>query len=323
VTANPAAYNLLLRAEHYSGWRSPDGFRQALGLVKQAIDLDPTYADAHALLAETYQAFAWYGMMQADDAFRKSEAAAIRAVALDSASALGHAMLAANLSFFRYRWEEGEREFRLALALDSLNAQVRNFYSIHLRALRRFDEALRQMRRAQDLDQMYRHYHWASGYILACADRDDSAVVEFRRAVDFDSTYSRARLDLAEALFRLGRFDDGLREGRRTFEIAGDSAKVAVIAAARGGAGYRAARRRLGEIDLARLRGREPRAEAVTAIEYARAFLAKGERDSAITALERALKVRDPRLVYLVCPEFREIRDESRVRAILRGMNLR
>jgi serine/threonine-protein kinase len=322
VTANPAAYNLLLRAEYYSQWRSPAGFRQALGLVNKAIELDPLYADAHGLLAETYQAFAWYGLMPANEAFLKSEAEALRAVALDSASALGHAMLASNLSFFRYRWEEGEREFRLALALDSLNAQVRNFYSIHLRALGRFDEALRQMRRAQDLDQMYRHYHWASGYILACAERDDSAIVEFRRAVDFDSTYSRARLDLAEALFRLGRFDDGLRELRRTFEITGDSAKVAAIATARGEGGYRAARRRLAEIDLARLRHREARDEAVAAIDYGKAFLATGKRDSAIIALELAFNVRDPRLVYLVCPEFTEIRDETRVHAILRGMNL-
>jgi Tfp pilus assembly protein PilF len=244
-------------------------------------------------------------------------------VALDSASALGHAMLAANLSFFRYRWEEGERAFRRALSLDSLNAQIRNFYSIHLRASRRFDEALQQMRRAQDLDQMYRHYHWASGYIQACAGHDDSAAVEFRRAVDFDSTYSRARLDLAEALFRQGRFDDGLRESRRTFEIAGDREKAALFTAVRGAAGSRAARRRLGQIDLARLQASKSQGETVTAIEYARAFLALGERDSTIAALQRASHVRDPRLVYLVCPEFREIRDEARVRAILRGMNLR
>ena len=321
ATTNIAAYNHLLKSDYYQAGRTAEGLRLALREANQAIELDPLYGDAHAVRAAVYQGYAWYGMMRADEALLKSEASARRALALDSASALGHAILGANLSFLRHRWDQGEREFRRAVAIDSLNAQIHNFYAIHLRALGRFNEALREMRIAQNLDQMYRHYYWSAGFIQACAGRDDSAVVEFQRAVDFDSTYSRARIGLAQALFRLGRFDYGLHELRRTFEIAGDKEKAAVVAAARGAAGYANARRRLGEIDLARLRGREP--DPVTAIDFASAFIATGEIDSAITALERALSVQDPRLQYVICPDYGEVRDDPRVRDILRRMNLR
>ena len=323
ATSNPDAYRLLLTAEYHLAKRNNEAFVRAEGLIRQAIELDPLYANAYAVLAQTYQGYAWYGHMPADEAFGKAEAAAQSALALDSTSGLGHAMLAATLSFYRYRWAEGDEEFRRAIALDPEDAYIRNFYALHLRSLGRIPEALAQIRRAREMDQLYRHYYWATGYTLTLAGKDEDAIVELRRALRFDSTYWRAREELAGALARRGRYDAALREMDAGFTIAGDTEKAQVVAAARGKPGYQDAQRRLAAIDAGRLRLRARDGEYVSAFEQARALRDVGDREAAITQLERAYAVRDPRVTYVrLAPEFRVIASDPRVRALAQAMNL-
>ena len=260
--------------------------------------------------------------MPANEAFAKSETAAMNAVAYDPTSGLGHAMLAANLSFYRYRWADGEEEFRRAIALDPEDAYIRNFYALHLRSLGRFPEALAQIRRAREMDQLYRHYYWAVGYTLTLAGRDDDAIVELRRALQLDSTYWRAREELAGALARRGRYDDALRDMGTGFTIAGDTEKAQAFAGARGESGYRDARRRLAEIDGQRLRVRARDGKYVSAFEQARALLDLGEREAAIAQLELAGAVRDPRVTYVrFAPEFHSIANHPRVQVLVRALN--
>ena len=321
-TSNPDAYSLLLRAEYFLEKRNNEAFVRAEGLVREALDLDPLYASAYAVLAQTYTGYAWYGQMPADEAFGKTEAAALHALSLDSTSGLGHAMRAQTLSFYRYRWAEGEKEFRRAIELDPNDATIPNVYALHLRALGRIPEALVQIRRAQELDQLYRHYYWATGHTLTLAGKDEDAIVELRRALRLDSTYRRAREELAGALARRGRYDDALREMGAGFTIAGDSEKAQVVAVARGKSGYHAAQRRLAEIEGERLRLRARDGKYVSAFEQARVLLALGDRERAITQLERAYDVRDPRVTYVrFVPEFRAIANHPRVQALVRKMN--
>ena len=322
-TSNPDAYLLLLKAEHYLEKRNSEAFVRAQGLVMEALDLDPLYGDAFAVLAQTYQGFAWYGHMPADEAFAKSETAARKAVALDSTSALGHATLAAALSFYRYQWADGEKEFLRAIALDPDDASIRNFYAIHLRSLGRFPEALVQYQRARELDQLYRHYYWAAGYTLTLAGKDEDAIAELRQALRLDSTYSRARDELAGALARLGRYDAALNEMRAGFAITGDTELARAVAAAQGESGYRNAQRRLAEIDGQYLRVRARDGKYVPAFDQARVLRDLGDYESAIAQLERAYAVRDPRLTYVrYAPEFRGIVNHPRVQALIRAMNL-
>lgn len=325
ATSKPdSAYMLLLKAEHHLAKRTDAGLHRGRALANEAIELEPTYGDAYAVLAVAYQGFAWYGLEPPDQAFMKAEAAARRAVALDSTSGLGHAMIAATLSFYRYRWEDGEEEFRRAIALDPGNAMIRNFFSIHLRSLGRFPEALAEVRRAQEMDQLYRHYFWTSGFILTLAGRDEDAIMEFRRALAIDSSFLRARLALSDALARRGRHDAALREWRTGLVISGDSARSALVGAARGEAGYREVRRRLGAIDVQRLRRRVADGEYVAAFDLANALLDTGDREAAIAEFERSFAVRDPRLTYLFfAPRYRDVRRDPRIQALERAMNLR
>ena len=77
-----------------------------------------------------------------------------------------------------------------------------------------------------------------------------------------------------------------------------------------------------GAIELRRLREHAAAGNLVAPTAFAEALLAIGDRESAIDELERAYTVRDPRLFYLICPDYAEIREDPRVRAIRQRMNL-
>ena len=322
--ADLGAYRLLLEAEHYIGKRSAAGFRQARDLALQAIDRDPLYADAYAVLSQCYQGYAWYGVTPANDAFLKAESAALRAVALDPASGIGHAALGATLSFFRYRWAEGEEEFRRAIALDPANAEIRNLYSIHLRVQGQFPEALAEMRQAQALDPLFVHYFKSAGQILVAAGRDEEAVPELRKALDLDSTFVSARELLSDALARLGRYDEALREWQTALRLRGNDTSAAIVASARGKAGYEQAALKVAGMRYQSLQQEGASGQFVRSVDRANALLDLGNREQAIVELERAFEVHDPRLLNLAhAAAYRGIQQDSRVQSLERRMKLR
>jgi DNA-binding SARP family transcriptional activator/Flp pilus assembly protein TadD len=322
TTSNLEAWHLLLRASYALSKRGVPDLVNAHALIQQAIDLDPLYADAHAMLAQCLGGYAWYGVMPANEAFSRAEAAAKRAVALDSTNGLGHAMMGSALSFFHYRWEEAEAQFRRAIALDPENVISHNDYAIHLRALGRFDEALVEAQKAQSLDPNYRHFSWAVGYVLTLAGRDSEAVVELRQAIELDSTYTRPRFELVGALARLGRFDSAVRELSLALKLAGENEAAAVADTATGELGYRAAVRWMGAGRLKRLRDAQAHGKYVAPMQMADALLDAGDRDGTIMQIQLAFEVHDPRLTYLNSPRYRAIVVDPRVRAVLRQMNL-
>lgn len=322
ITSNPEAYSLLLRAAYALSKRTPPDLVNACSLIDRAIDLDPLYADAFAMKSQCLGGYAWYGLMRADEAFRGSEAAARHAIALDSTCGLAWAMLASKLSFFHYRWDEAEADFRRALALNPEIATSHNEYALYLRALGRFKEALAEERAAQSLDANYRHFSWAVGYVLTLAGRDSEAVVELRGAIGLDSTYTRPRFELVEALARLGRFDAAVRELSVALKIERYNEAAAVADTATSEPGYRAAVRWMGAARLKRLRDTQAHDKYVPPMQMADALLDAGDREGAITQIQLALEVRDPRLTYLNSPRYRAIVVDPRVRAVRRQMNL-
>jgi len=68
-TKNDEAYRLLLRARELLDQETQDGARRAIELLKSAIDLDPEFAQAHAVLAEAYAQSAgrWWAGGEASD----------------------------------------------------------------------------------------------------------------------------------------------------------------------------------------------------------------------------------------------------------------
>ncbi|HEY0301680.1 MAG TPA: adenylate/guanylate cyclase domain-containing protein, partial [Rhizomicrobium sp.] len=147
-TDNPQAYEHLLMARQYSVARNMTDARGAdmvIRLCRRAIEIDPSYAQAWALLARTQQLLGYAG--QGGD---YGQAAAEKALALDDALADAHAVRATNL-MLAHEDDEAQAEFDLALRLDpksyEVNKQAARFYFRR----KRFADAIRHYEKAVEV----------------------------------------------------------------------------------------------------------------------------------------------------------------------------
>jgi tetratricopeptide (TPR) repeat protein len=148
----PGAEDLFLRGRYYWNLRTADGLARAIDSYTQAIVTDPSYADAYAGLAESYDLLPQFGQADLGDSLRKAEHAADRAIALDPNLAAAHRAKAFSLFYWDWDVAESETEFRRALALDPGSAQTHQWYAGTLQLRSDGPEAIRQIDEAVRLD---------------------------------------------------------------------------------------------------------------------------------------------------------------------------
>jgi tetratricopeptide (TPR) repeat protein len=146
------AEELYLRGHYFWNLRTSDGLANALDAYMQAVVLDPSYAEAYAGLAETYDLLPQFGRADLGDALKKAEAAADRAIALNPNLADAHAAKAFALFYWDWDIAGSDAEFRRALALDPNSALTHQWYASTLDCRDDGVEALREIEAARRLN---------------------------------------------------------------------------------------------------------------------------------------------------------------------------
>jgi hypothetical protein len=92
-TVDPAAHEVYLEGRFYLNQYSSEASRKALALFQSAIAIDPSFAQAHAGLADAYATLALCCISTAE-AMPRSRAAAMKALELDPQLAAAHSAIA-------------------------------------------------------------------------------------------------------------------------------------------------------------------------------------------------------------------------------------
>ena len=116
ATPSIEAHDLYLRGRHFASKRTAQGLKRAIELFQQAVDIDSSYALAHAGLADATLLLIEYGKAPLADSLRKAKAHAQRALELDRDLGEAHASLG-GISTDEYDWKEAERQYRRAIEL--------------------------------------------------------------------------------------------------------------------------------------------------------------------------------------------------------------
>lgn len=143
-TGNFEAYDAYLKGRYFWQMRTAAAHQKALAYFEQAIQLDPTFAPAHAGLADTFALLGSLAVatLPPAEAGQKAVAAAARALEIDETLAEAHVSFAFATYSVEWNWAEGERHFKRAIELDPNYATARHWYALCLGQRGRLDEAL-------------------------------------------------------------------------------------------------------------------------------------------------------------------------------------
>lgn len=202
----PGVYEAYLKGRYEWNQRSGASLERAIAHFRHAVELDPTYAPAHAALADCYSQLATVlvGKGSPREYRPRAMTEAIKALQLDPFSAEAHAALG-YVRHYDWQWGEAEREFQRALDLNPSYPLAHIWYSNLLMSLGRMDEALEHVRVAHDLDPFSLIVNTNVGWVLSASGQHQEAARQLRHTIELDSTYLQARWRLAGALLSMGK----------------------------------------------------------------------------------------------------------------------
>src|SRR4030095_3129673 len=99
-TNSNEAYTLYLKGRYHYAKRQRDDFHKGIDYFQLAVELDPNFALAYALIADSYASMPAYPYLSPSDAFPKAKAAANRAVQIDPALPEAHTALGYSLGLY-------------------------------------------------------------------------------------------------------------------------------------------------------------------------------------------------------------------------------
>ncbi|HET8923138.1 MAG TPA: tetratricopeptide repeat protein [Candidatus Acidoferrum sp.] len=316
---NPEAYVSYLKGRYFWNKRTADGLKTAVAYFNQAIEEDPSYAQAYSGLADTYALLGdWqYAVMTPKEALPKAKAAAIKAVELDSTLGEAHNSLAFCLDGFDWDFESSEREFRRAIELNPSYATAHHWYAWHLALVGKNDEAIAEMKTAQNLDPLSLIINAELAELLAIAHSYDQSIEQSRKTIEMDPNFALAHNQLAQAYIQKEMHGEAIMELEKAIRLSGGSPIcTANLARAYAAEGKRdEALKLLSDLK----KGSNPTYSRAT--EIAMVYAALGDKDQAMNWLEKAYEWRfNPSI--LLRPGFDPLRSDPRFQDIERRIGL-
>ena len=180
-TTNLEAYDLYLRGRYQWHQRGEQSLLRAADLFERAIARDPSYAQAHAGLADALVLLPVYGRTPADSVLQIARREAEQAVALDSLLPDAWTTLAL-VHKSSADWAGAERALERALALDPSSVAARQWYAEVLTITGRVDSAVVLIGEAARLDPASAIIAGEHGYMLALSGAGEAGILEARRA---------------------------------------------------------------------------------------------------------------------------------------------
>jgi TolB-like protein/DNA-binding winged helix-turn-helix (wHTH) protein/cytochrome c-type biogenesis protein CcmH/NrfG len=211
-TANLEAYDYVLRARPALQRPTRAGIAEARALLRRAIELDPSYAAAHAALSETYYIATSMGWAESPTAFMdRAEESALRALALDNAEVRARVILG-RIHIFHQRYKEAEAEIERAIAINPNDARSLAGRGNILVWLGRTDAAIEALERAQRIDpDLSPIDRFALSLAYYMKGRYDAAIEQAELNLRDTAGASFSRVVLAAAYAQQGRDGDAAR----------------------------------------------------------------------------------------------------------------
>jgi TolB-like protein/Flp pilus assembly protein TadD len=308
-TRSNDAYQAYIRGRYFWNKRTEKALIKGLQYFREAVRLDPKFAEAHAGVADSYALLGLYGLLPPNQAFPPAEDAAKKALNIDPDLAEAHATL--GFVYFYYDWNgvAAEREFRLALASNPNYAMAHSWNGQNLAAMQRFSEAVTETKLAQQEDPLSLIVSSNAGQVLSLVGKPTWAIETLNKALEIDPNFPRLHFRLGNAYEEEGMVEKAIPEFEQAVRLSGgDSSYEGSLGHAYAVAGKVEKARAI--LDLLKKRARQ---QYVPAYSVAVVYEGLQDRENAFRWLEKAYTDRSSSMALLkVDPVLENLRSDSR-----------
>ncbi len=214
LTENVEAYQDYLTGLYFWNIRTKANLPKAISYLEQAVQKDPKFARAYAVLADSYFLGSQpeYEILAADESLRRAEQAAQRALELNENIPEAHVVKARVLDA-RSNINDAEREFRRALEIDNNLATTHLRYGCFLLYSRvNLSAALVQIDRARQLDPVSPLINYKYAFLMYLSRDYDLAIAYYKRALELQPDVPNGHIHLSAAYVQKGMFAEALDE---------------------------------------------------------------------------------------------------------------
>ena len=176
ATKNVEAYTLYLKGMHFYNKLTPADYYKAIEFFEQAIQLEPNYAQAYAMVASAYAYLGVTGQAKPEKAFEIVERYAEKALHLDDTIAESHVAKATMHLMYDGNWQAGYDSIQTAIRLNPASTGAYAMLAMYHLFKGDIQQAVNVMEQAAQIDPLSSqiNHYLADAYFFA--DRYDDAV---------------------------------------------------------------------------------------------------------------------------------------------------
>jgi len=314
-TVDKEAYNAYLMA--YELWKNAGKLDQADEYLSLAIQKDPEWAPPYAGLAQVWILRLQYGIVEPGLARQMVHDYMNRAIELDP-DFRGFYFVSGIISTWTdWNWEQGEKDFLKAIAINPNDVMSRIYYSHFLICLRRPDEALTQGKLAVELDPLNPFILGLYSGVLRSTGQFQEALETAEKAQVLGKVKTSAQKKLA--LMAMGEYDKAWEHRLIAISRSFSEELVQAIDLIYKEQGYHAADKEI--THQFELLSQE---RYVPTHILAKRHYTSGAYSKALDDLEKAYEIHNPFMPYIVAGHngYPDLYDSTRFRAIVIKMNL-
>jgi adenylate cyclase len=173
---NITAYTHYLKGLHFKNKITPADTRKAIECFKQAIALEPGYAQAYAMVAQSYSTLGSHGQMIPHTAFEIAHQYAEKALELDDSIAEGHIAKAMPNLFYEWKWQEAYDALQKAIELNPSAVEAYDLLGFYYIAMGQKMQAVKTLEEAEQIDPLSPSIIRSLGMMYIFAERFDDAI---------------------------------------------------------------------------------------------------------------------------------------------------
>jgi serine/threonine protein kinase len=314
-------YELYLRGRYYFNKFSPEWMLRAQAAFSEAIACNPSFALAHAGLADTYVILTNpIGLLDARESLPKAQSAAEEALRLDPNLSEAYAALGAVATFLDWEIDKAQALFEKAIELNPNNVNTLLWYELALSLLAQdYDRALRHLSYALEIDPLNLLILLRTGYLYVYKYQYETAIKYFKKIISIEPEVVSGHHGLVDVYGLQGRYDLVFSEGEIVRKLSNEGPPFLAVLALYYG---RSGKRKEAKVILSTLLKRY-QSEPVSPFWIGVIYMGLEEFNEMYAWFDRAFEKHDSNLLYTFAPPFDPIRKDPKFIALRNKMDFK